>query len=201
MVRSMFRWAVVLLVAACAAWFVQAAEETAEPEKKPDCVYVPTPHDVTVKMLEMARLKKTDLVYDPGCGDGRLCVTAAKQYGCKAVGFEIVPELIEQAKKNVKRRNVESLVKIENQDIFKLDYSKATVLTIYLLPHMIERLIPSFEKMAPGSRIVAHDYHLPGIVADKSIEMTSKEDNSKHYLYFYQLPLKRSAELAPEASQ
>jgi precorrin-6B methylase 2 len=200
MIRNILRWAAMGTFAASLALFACAADDgkakqdaAVDPDKKPDCVYVPTPHDITAKMLEMAQLKKTDLVYDPGCGDGRLCVTAAKMYGCKAVGFEIEPTLVEQAKKNAKRRNVEHLVSIEKKDIFKLDYSQANVLMLYLLPHMLERLIPSFEKMAPGSRIVAHDYHLPGIVADEQIEMVSKEDNTKHYLCYYKLPLKRAA--------
>jgi SAM-dependent methyltransferase len=210
MMRNVFRWAALAtFMAACAAGTalvacaaddgkakqnVAAKQDAAtDPKKEPDCVYVPTPHDVTAKMLEMAQVKKTDMVYDPGCGDGRLCVTAAKKYGCKAIGFEIVPTLVEQAKKNAKRRNVDHLVSIEKKDIFKLDYSQANVLTLYLLPPMLEKLLPSFEKMAPGSRIVAHDYELPGIVPDEQIEMVSKEDNDKHFLYSYKLPLRRAA--------
>ena len=200
MMRNVFRWASLatfvasLALVACAADDSKAKQGTAtDPDKKPDCVYVPTPHDVTAKMLEMAHVKKTDVVYDPGCGDGRLCVTAAKKYGCKAIGFEIEPSLVEQAKKNAKRRNVEHLVSIQKKDIFKLDYSQANVLTLYLLPDMLKRLLPSFEKMAPGSRIVAHNYELPGILPDEQTEILSKEDNDKHTLYAYKLPLRRAA--------
>ncbi len=155
-----------------------------------DCVYVPTPNDVVEKMLEMAELKKSDLLYDPGCGDGRIAVLAAKKYGCKAVGFEIDPKRIEDAQRNIAKRKVEQLVKIEQKDIFKLDLSPATVLGIYLLPEMLVRMKPQFERLKPGTRIVAHDYYIEGIKADKTVTMTSNEDNVKHTIYLYTAPLK-----------
>jgi len=156
-----------------------------------DCVYVPTPNDVVEKMLEMVGVKKSDLLYDLGCGDGRIVVMAAKKYGCKAVGYEIVPELVEKGRKIIEKRKVEHLAKIKQEDIFKLDLSEPSVVTLYLLPNMNIKLIPQLEKLKPGARIVAHDYPIGGIKADKSVTMTSNEDNVKHTIYLYSVPLKK----------
>ena len=167
-----------------------------EPEKKPekirtaDCVYVPTPNDVVEKMLEFAQVKKDDLLYDLGSGDGRIVVTAAKKFGCRAVGYEIDPDRVIDARKNIKKRNVEKLAKIVQEDVFKLDLTPASVVTIYLLPDMEVKLLPQLKKLKDGSRIVVHDYPIRGIKPDKEASLTSKEDNVKHYVYLYTLPLK-----------
>jgi len=161
--------------------------------KTPDCVYVGTPNDVVAKMLEMAKIQKDDVVYDPGCGDGRMLIAAAKKYGCHGVGFEIVPKLVAEGRQIAKKRKVDHLVTIEEKDIFTADYSKATVISMYLLPEMIVRLRPALEKMKPGARIVAHDYSIKGVEPDDTVVMTSNEDNVKHTLYLYTLPLKKEA--------
>jgi SAM-dependent methyltransferase len=170
-----------------------AAGQTPEnkPPKTPDCVYVGTPHDVVDKMLEMGKITKDDVVYDPGCGDGRILIGAAKRYGCKGVGFEIDPKLAAEGRKLAKKRKVDRLVKIEEQDIFTVDYREATVIEMYLLPDMIVKLLPQFEKLKPGSRIVAHDYPIRGIVPEDKFSMRSSEDGVEHTLYFYTLPLKK----------
>jgi SAM-dependent methyltransferase len=159
--------------------------------KAPDCVYVGTPNDVVAKMLAMAKITKDDVVYDPGCGDGRMVIAAAREYGCRGVGFEIVPKLIAEGRQIAKKRKVDHLVSIEDKDIYTVDYSKATVISMYLLPEMIVKLRPSLEKMKPGSRIVAHDYAIKDVEPDESVVMTSNEDNVKHSLYLYTLPLKK----------
>lgn len=161
------------------------------PAKTPDCVYVGTPHDVVDKMLQMAKITKDDQVCDPGCGDGRIVVAAAKRYGCRGVGYEIDPKLAAEARRLAKKRKVDHLVKIEEQDIFTVDYSPATVIEMYLLPGMIVKLLPQLEKLKPGSRIVAHDYPIRGVKPDDTVEMTSSEDGVKHTLYLYTLPLKK----------
>jgi predicted RNA methylase len=163
--------------------------------RTPDCVYVGTPNDVVAKMLEMAQIRASDLIYDPGCGDGRMVIMAAKKYGCRAVGFEIDPKLLAEGRKLAKKRKVDNLVKIEDQDIFTVDYGKADVISMYLLPDMIVKLLPRLEKMKAGARIVAHDYAIKGMVPDKSVNMTSNEDNVTHTLYLYTLPLKKEASL------
>ncbi len=166
-----------------------AAQDTTE-ARTPDVVYVGSPHDVVAKMLEVAQVKKDDILYDPGCGDGRICVMAAKKYGCKAIGFDLNPVRIRESLENIKRNGVEKLVRIERKDIFTVDFSEATVVTSYLLPWMNKKLVPQLQKMKPGTRIVAHDYSIEGYPPDKTITMTSKQDAVEHFIYLWTLPLK-----------
>jgi ubiquinone/menaquinone biosynthesis C-methylase UbiE len=177
---------------AAAAHAAEAAATKETPTKAPDCVYVPTPHDVVEKMLEMANIQKSDVVYDLGCGDGRIVVQAAKKRGCKGVGFEIVPELVKEARENAKKNGVAHLVEIREEDLFSVDFKQATVLPMYLLPGMIVKLTPKLKALKPGTRIVAHDYSIKGMKPDRSETVTSDETNVKHYLYLYTLPLKES---------
>lgn len=162
-----------------------------EPVQPPDCVYVPTPYDVVEKMLDMAKVKKTDVVYDLGCGDGRIVIQAAKKRGAKGVGFEIVPKLVNAARRNAKKNQVDHLVTIKQEDLFAADFSEATVLPMYLLPGMIERLMPKLEKLKPGTRIVAHDYPLKDVEPDKMVEVVSNETNVAHVLYLFTAPFKK----------
>ena len=162
-----------------------------KPMRNPDVVYVGTPYDLVSKMLQMAKVKKGDIVYDLGCGDGRIVVLAAQKYGTRAVGYDIDPERVRASRENVARNKVENLVKIVQADIFELDLSKADVFPLYLLPEMNRRLLPQFEKVKPGTRIVCHDYDLEGIVADETITVISNEDNASHTLSLYTTPLKK----------
>lgn len=169
---------------------VIADDNDGESEKIPDCVFVPTPHDIVEQMLKMANVKKDDIVYDLGCGDGRIVVQAAKKRGCKGVGFEIVPKLARQARENARKNNVAHLVRIREEDMFEADFSEATVLPIYLLPSMLKKLKPKLEKLKPGTRIVSHDYSIEGVIADKEVTRVSKETGAEHILILYTLPLK-----------
>jgi SAM-dependent methyltransferase len=169
------------------------AEKEAEESHEPDVVFVPTPHDVVEKMLELAKVNKKDLVYDLGCGDGRIVVAAAKKYGCHAVGFDVNPERIKESLENVKKNKVEKLVKIERRNIFKLDLSKANVITLYLLPSLNVKLIPQLKKLKPGSRIVSHDFDMRGVKPDKVVRFKSKEDDREHAIYLWTAPLKMEA--------
>lgn len=157
--------------------------------RAPDVVYVGSPNDIVAKMLEMAQVKKDDLLYDLGCGDGRIVVMAAKKYGCRAVGYDINPVRIRESLENVRRNGVGDLVKIERRDVFTIDLSPASVVTLYLLPEMNARLIPQLKKLKPGTRIVAHDYGIRGATADETLTMDSKVDGVPHYLYLYTAPL------------
>ena len=128
------------------------------PKRTPDSVFVPTPDDIVAKMLEVAGVTKEDVIYDPGCGDGRIVITAAKKYGCRGVGIELSPKLVRDARASAVRNHVERLVRILEEDIYTVDMSEATVVTLYLLPGMNVKLIPQLQKLKPGARIVAHDY-------------------------------------------
>ena len=158
--------------------------------REPDVIFVPTPQNVVDKMLEMAQVKKTDMVYDLGCGDGRIVVTAAKKFGCKAVGFDIDPQRIKESKENVEKNNVGDLVTIKQEDIFKLDLSKADVVTLYLLPSLNVKLIPQLKKLKPGARIVSHDFDMKGVKPDKVVTITPGDVYGDHTVYLWTTPLK-----------
>jgi hypothetical protein len=163
-----------------------------EPEShKPDVLYVPTPQEVVDKMLEIAKVKKDDLLYDLGCGDGRFVVTAAKRYGCHAVGYDISPRRVRESLENVKKNHVEDLVRIEQKDIFTLDLSKADVITLFLLPSLNEKLIPQLDKLKPGSRIVSYRFGMRGVMPDKTVNFTSPKDHSQHTFYLWTTPLNK----------
>ena len=157
-----------------------------------DVVYVPTPNDVVMKMLDLGKVAKDDVIYDLGCGDGRIVVLAAKKRGCKGEGYDIDPQRIKECHENAKNYHVEELVKFHQQNIFELDLSKASVITLYLLPSLNVKLIPQLEKLKPGSRIVSHDFDMAGVEPDKVVTIRSKEDNVRHTLYLWTTPLKKS---------
>jgi predicted RNA methylase len=182
--------AVLLLVVSAASCGEATLEKETEKPRKPDVIYVPTPQEVVEKMLQMVDVKKTDIVYDLGCGDGRIVVTAAKKYGCKAWGFDIDPVRVKESLENVKENKVEDLVTIEQKDIFTLDLSKANVITLYLLPSLNVKLIPQLEKLKPGSRIVSHDFDMKGVKPDKVVECEVPEGRT-HKVYLWTTPLKK----------
>ncbi len=163
-----------------------------KPTREPDVIFVPTPQKVVDKMLELAEVKKNDLVYDLGCGDGRIVVTAAKKFGCRAVGYDISAKRVKESLENVKKNNVGDLVRIEQRDIFTLDLSKANVVTLYLLPSLNVKLIPQLEQLKPGSRIVSHDFDMKGVKPDKVVTISDEDDDyGDHTIYLWTTPLKK----------
>ena len=155
--------------------------------KKPDVLYIPTPPDVVEKMLELAEVKKGDVLYDLGCGDGRIVVAAAERYGIKAVGFDIDPQRIDEARANVRKHHVEHLVTIKQEDIFKTDLNGASVITMYLLPNLNVRLMPKLAKLKPGTRIVSHAFDMKG-AKPKTIEKVPKGDVGLKIIYLWEVP-------------
>jgi precorrin-6B methylase 2 len=155
-----------------------------------DVDFVPTPPEVVDKMLELAEVKKEDVVYDLGCGDGRIVVAAAKKYGCRAVGIDIDPECVKQSRAAVARNNVGHLVRIEQADIFTVDLSGADVVALYLLPNLNTRLIPQFEKMKPGSRIVSHAWGMKGIKPKAVVQIKTSEPRERS-IYLWTTPLQK----------
>jgi hypothetical protein len=159
--------------------------------RKPDVLYVATPQEVVDKMLEMAKVTKDDLLYDLGCGDGRIVVTAAKRYGCRAVGYDISPRRVRESLANVAKNNLEHLVQIEQKDIFTLDLSEADVVTLFLLPSLNVKLIPQLDKLKPGSRIVSYRFGMRGVMPDQTVKLTSAGGRSQHIIYLWTTPLKK----------
>jgi SAM-dependent methyltransferase len=174
--------------------------EQANEYREPDVIFVPTPQDVVDKMLELAQVQKDDLLYDLGCGDGRIVVTAAKKYGCKAVGYDIDPERVKESLQNVQENNVGHLVTIEQKDIFTLDLSEANVITLYLLPSLNVKLFPQLDKLKPGSRIVSHEFNMRGIEPDKVIRLHSSYDQEEHKIYLWTTPLKVRVKDNPDSA-
>ena len=157
----------------------------------PDAIFVPTPQDIVEKMLEVAKVSKDDVLYDLGSGEGRIVITAARVYGCKAIGYEIDKSLVRLARENAEEAKVDDWVRFEDEDLFKADLSEASVITLYLGPELNRKLIRQLEKLRPGSRVVSHEFDMPGIQPDKVVKMVSGEDDVEHTIYLWTTPLKR----------
>ena len=166
-----------------------------------DVPYVPSDSRIVDAMLDLGEVSRDDLLYDLGCGDGRIVVAAAKKVGCKAKGFDVDPQRIKESLENVRKNKIEHLVKIEQKDIFKLDLSPANVVTLYLLPSLNVKLIPQLEKLKPGSRIVSHDFDMKGVQPDRMVHMTSQEDGESHTIYLWTVPLKKEPGHEPTGQQ
>ncbi len=158
----------------------------------PDAIFVPTPHDIVDKMLELASVKTGEVVYDLGSGDGRIVIAAGEKYGCKAVGYEIDERLVRESRESVQRNQVGPLVRIEHEDLFKVDLSGADVVAVFLPPPLLDRLRPQFEKLKPGARIVSHQFAIPGIKPDKTLTTESREDGEKHAVHLWTTPLSKA---------
>ena len=159
--------------------------------RSPDVIFVPTPQEVVEVMLKIAKVTKTDVVYDLGSGDGRIPITAAKTYGARAVGIDIDPERIREANDELKKAaatdaSLASRVKFLNQDLFTTDISEATVVTLYLLPSLNIKLIPKLNKeLKPGTRVVSHAFDMgPNIKPD--IEPVNVNGRT---VYYYTVPI------------
>jgi tRNA G37 N-methylase Trm5 len=150
-----------------------ANQTPAQPElvQAPEVPFVPTPQDEVDQMLALARVKPGDVVYDLGSGDGRIVITAAQKYGARGVGVDINPERISEANENARRAGVEEKVEFRRGDLFKADIDEASVVTLYLLPTVNERLKPKLlSELKPGTRIVSHDFDMGDWKPVKQIE-------------------------------
>ena len=159
------------------------------PEEIP---FVPTPMDVVDKMLELAEVKKGDVVYDLGSGDGRIVIRAAKKYRVRAVGIEMDRLLLAKARKDAKAAGVSHLVEFRAEDAMKVDLSKTTVITLYMLPWFNEAMKPSFKKyLKPGARIVAHDFGIEGWEPNQTVKLPDPEKKPGGLLHYHTLYLWR----------
>lgn len=146
--------------------------QIAAAKRAPDVVYVPTPHETVAEMLRVGEVKPGDVLYDLGSGDGRIPIAAAKQFGVRAVGIDIDPQRIAQANANAKEAGVTDLVTFRNEDLFEADFSEASVVTLYLLPSLNQKLRPKLlAELRPGTRIVSHDFDMGDWEPEKRVEM------------------------------
>jgi hypothetical protein len=159
-IRGELRRRTVLAVGLCFALLpIAALAQTAPPAL--DVPYVPTPQPVVDAMLKLAKVKRGDVLYDLGSGDGRIVITAAKRYGVRGTGVDIDPARIREANANARSAGVAKLVRFVNQDLFELDLREASVVTLYLLPRINLQLKPKLlEELRPGTRIVSHGFDM-----------------------------------------
>ena len=154
--------------------------------RTPDVIYVPTPQDVVDAMLKVANVSGSDTVYDLGCGDGRIVVTAAKVYGAHGVGVDIDPRRVAEANANVKAAGVGDKVRIIEGDLFEVALSPATVVTLYLLPSLNLKLQPKlFNELKPGTRIVSHAFDMGDWKPEQQLDVNGRN------VYFWTIPAKR----------
>jgi ribosomal protein L11 methylase PrmA len=157
---------------------------------RPEVPYLPTTQVAVEAMLKLAGVTANDVVYDLGCGDGRIVITAAKKYGCNAVGYEIDPRLVQRSQEEVRRSKLEHLVRIEERDLFTADLGQADVVTLYLPGPLLEKLLPQFRQLKAGVRIVSHEFVIPGQQPEHTVRMTSTEDKTEHAIHLWTTPLK-----------
>jgi SAM-dependent methyltransferase len=156
-------------------------------KRAPDVIFVPTPAPVVSRMMELARVGEGDVVYDLGCGDGRIVVAAAKRGARKVVGVDIDPERVAEARAAVKAAGVGDRARIVEGDLFEQDLSDASVVTLYLLPELNLRLRPKLLELKPGTRIVSHAFDM----GDWTPEQTAQVDGKT--VYFWRVPPREDA--------
>lgn len=138
-----------------------ATNESTKPKRPLDVWYVATPHEIVNRMLDEAKVRPGDVVYDLGCGDGRMVIAAAKRFGTRGVGIDLDPVRIKEARANAKAQGVDQLVTFRVADLFETDLREATVVMLYLLPEVNRRLKPKlFAELRPGARVVSHDFDM-----------------------------------------
>jgi|CXWK01.1.fsa_nt_gi ribosomal protein L11 methylase PrmA len=183
----MMRKSLVLVAALVAAVLTQVipAAQTRPVLRDPDVIFVPTPQSVVDAMLKLAKVGKNDVVYDLGCGDGRIVITAAKQFGARGVGIDIDPAKIKDSNANAIAAGVTDRVTFINADLFadSTNLSEATVVTLYLLPSLNVKLIPKLMKeLKPGTRIVSNSFDMGEWQAEQTLEVDGRT------IYFWTIP-------------
>ena len=164
---------------------VARAQSAAPATRRPDVIYVPTPDEVVDAMLTVAKVTKADVLYDLGSGDGRIPVAAAKKYGARAVGIDIDPQRVKEANENVQRNGVADKVKIMQADLFEVNLAEATVVTLYLLPSLNQKLMPKLMKeLKPGTRVVSHAFDMGEWKPDQELDVNGRK------VYFWVIPKK-----------
>ena len=166
---------------------IEALAQEARPKREPDVPYVPTREEVVAGMLKLGAVKAGDVVYDLGCGDGRIVITAAQNFGTRGVGIDINPVRIKEAQENAKKAGVTDKVKFIEQDLFEANISDASVVMLYLLPSINLKLRPKLlSDLKPGTRIVSHSFDMGDWKPEKEVEVDGER------IYFWTIPASRS---------
>jgi precorrin-6B methylase 2 len=169
-----------------------AAAQQTQPRRTPDVPFVPTTPEAVQAMLKLADVKKTDIVYDLGCGDGRIVVAAAKNFGARAVGIDINPQRIVEATENVQKAGVQDRVRIVEGDLFQADIHEATVVTLFLLSAVNEKLRPKLlQDLRPGTRVVSNTFRMGDWKPEKTITLddpNGQDSYLSHTLYLWTIP-------------
>jgi SAM-dependent methyltransferase len=162
----------------------QAQMPLAKPERTPDVPYQPTNDEVVVGMLNLAKVTNKDIVYDLGCGDGRIVIAAVKERGARGVCVEIDPKLVAQARANAKKAGVEDRIKFLTQDLFKTDFHDATVVMLFLWPEVNLKLRPTLQReLAPGSRVVSHMHNMGDWPPEQRVDIKATDRERVIYLW------------------
>jgi methylase of polypeptide subunit release factors len=168
------------------------APATQAQEGAGDVVYVPTPQIVVDEMLKMAKVGPKDFVIDLGSGDGRMVITAAKKFGARGFGVDLDPVLLKRSNDTARAEGVADRARFVDQNLFETDLSQATVITSYLLPEMNAKLRPKILALKPGTRVVAHDYHMGDWLPDeeRTLQVPEKKVGNPgvSYVYFWLVP-------------
>jgi cyclopropane fatty-acyl-phospholipid synthase-like methyltransferase len=164
--------AIILLLALLSACAPPAARVDVPPERAFAGLWVPSPPEVIAAMLQLAAVAPDDVVYDLGSGEGEIVIEAARRYGARAVGVELDHERVTNAAQHAAAAGVTDLVTFIERDLFEVDIGEATVVTLYLFPALMQRLLPKLlRELRPGTRIVAHDFRLPDWPPEKTVEV------------------------------
>ena len=168
-----------------------AVAQNSQPKHQVDVPYVPTTEAAVKAMLKLAEVKRTDIVYDLGCGDGRIVIAAAKEYGAHGVEIDINPEHIQEAKENAAKAGVENLVRFEENDLFDADIHEATVVTLFLLNSVNVKLRPKLLKdLKPGTRVVSNTFGMGDWKPDKELRVGDPVEgfSLSHKLFLWIIP-------------
>ncbi|MGA2772276.1 MAG: class I SAM-dependent methyltransferase [Bryobacteraceae bacterium] len=173
-----------------------AAAQNAQPRREPDVPFVPTTEEAVAAMLKLANVQKTDVVYDLGCGDGRIVIAAAKTYGAHAVGIDINPVRLAEANENLKKAgpDVAKLVRFEENDLFQADIHEATVVTLFLLSSVNLKLRPKLlADLKPGTRVVSNTFDMGDWKPEKEFIVGNPDEESylSHKLFLWIIPARK----------
>ncbi len=184
--RSLSRVAILAVLA-----LSSALAQAPKPKRTPDVPYVPTTEPAVEAMLSLAKVTKNDVVYDLGCGDGRIVVTAARKFGARGVGIDINPERIAEARENARKNGVEHLVKFIEGDLFEADIHEASVVTLFLLSSVNLKLRPKLlAELKPGTRVVSNTFDMGDWKPDKEFSLDDNGEGSylSHKFYLWVIP-------------